>query len=148
MQFRFFLQDLLLLCVCRVFNGTNLKWRLYVLLWDKEYINNIWFASQHFKKFLYASSVLQPGLFFNLREKDIWMQVNFGILENQAFPAVISKKKDENFGLMKTSLLLHNCLPHIFMNHKVRGTASSGKDSTGQNLCFYVKIHLFLRGKM
>lgn len=34
------------------------------------------------------------------------MQVNFAMLENQAFPVVISKK-DENFGLMKTPLFLH-----------------------------------------
>lgn len=52
------------------------------------------------------------------------MQGNFAMLENQAFPTII-KKKNGNFGLVKTPpLLFHNCLPLIFMNYKVRGTAS------------------------
>lgn len=56
------------------------------------------------------------------------MQGNFAMLENQAFPTVIKKKKKNgNFGLVKTPpphTLFHNCLPLIFMNYKVRGTAS------------------------
>lgn len=64
MQFRFFTQALLL-CGCTVFNGAILKWRLYVLLQDKEYINkNIWFASQHFKRMLCILQCFR--FFFNL----------------------------------------------------------------------------------